>query len=406
MRGFKSIWFVSVVLCGIAGCGDEAGSADDDGGGAGAAGSQFAAGEGGAGGAGGGGAGGAGGGGAGGAGGGGAGGAGGGGAGGAGGGGAGGAGGEEVPPVLSDECGLDTGFPGDEYCILPPPPDKGFQIHIGPDDYDNIEAKYMLGAMKEATTDFPAVSSNDADRFFYRRQYRMRPGSHHMILTDGSGSGLDMGHRIATANHSGDYPASGDIAPENEGVGIAIGPKSNINVSLHSINVTDQPILREIWVNFWYRDAADVTEPAIQWFKTGSVTFAIAPGDDTILGPFSCNITQPGRLLWLYGHRHANNVRFSTWRVRGGQRDLIYEGLFWEEPIVLEYSSDVTNAVPDRDADKEGGWSGILDLMPGDRIEWECHIINTRSGTLRFTNNTFDGEMCIVDAEAVGSTCM
>ena len=35
----------------------------------------------------------------------------------------------------------------------------------------------------------------------------------------------------------------------------------------------------------------------------------------------------------------------------------------------------------------------------------ECHVINTRSGTLRFTNNTFDGEMCIVDAEAVGSAC-
>jgi hypothetical protein len=400
MRGFNSIWLVCAVLCGLAGCGEEAGPADGDG--AGAGGSLLpAGGAGGAGAVGGAGVGGAGGAGA-------VGGAGAGGDGGAGGsgaGGSGGTGGAVLPPVTSDECGLDTGYPGDEYCILPPPPDQGFQIHIGPDDYANIDPKYILDAEQEATNDFPAVSSNDTDRFFYRRQYRMRPGSHHMILTDGNEAGLGMAHRIATANHSGDYPATGAIAPENQGVGIPIGPHSDVNVSLHSINVTQEPILREIWVNFWYRDAADVTEPAIQWFKTGSVSFAIAPGEDTILGPFSCSISEPGRLLWLYGHRHANNVRFSTWRKRGGSRELIYEGLDWEEPIVLEYASDVTNAVPDKDIGKEGGWSGILDLMPGDVIEWECHVINTRSGTLRFTNNTFDGEMCILDAEAVGSNC-
>jgi hypothetical protein len=43
-----------------------------------------------------------------------------------------------------------------------------------------------------------------------------------------------------------------------------------------------------VWVNFWYRDAAQVKEPVEQMFQTGSVSFMIQPGQDTILGPFNC----------------------------------------------------------------------------------------------------------------------
>ena len=53
----------------------------------------------------------------------------------------------------------------------------------------------------------------------------------------------------------------------------------------------------------------------------------------------------------------------------------------------------------------EGGWNGILDLKAGDTIQWSCDVNNTQNSTLRFTNQTFLGEMCIIDAEAVGSTC-
>ena len=110
-------------------------------------------------------------------------------------------------------------------------------------------------------------------------------------------------------------------------------------------------------------------------------------------------------MLWFYGHRHANNKRFSAWRVRGTQRDLFYEGLHWEEPLLLEYTSTIENPVPDRNAGIEGGWSGILDVLPGDKLEWECHVVNNLDTPLRFTNNTYTGEMCIMDAELVGTNC-
>jgi len=319
----------------------------------------------------------------------------------------GGAGGETGEhPLRMDECGLDTEYDGDEYCILPPPAADGFQIHVGPSNYTNPEFQYLLPANSESTADFPVTSTNDHPIHFYFREFRMRNGAHHNIVTANDGGALGLGHRIGTTNRlAEDSPSGGIIAPENEGVGIPLAAFAPINVNLHSINTTDKTQLKEVWINFYYRDEADVTEPVNEMFATGSVTFAIQPHEDTMLGPFSCNVTGSGRMLWMYGHRHANNVRFSAWRMRGGMRDVIYEAKNWEEPLVLEYSTTVTNKTPNLDMNIEGGWNGILDLQAGDQIGWECHVINQTDGVLRFTNNTYTGEMCIVDAELVGANC-
>jgi hypothetical protein len=314
------------------------------------------------------------------------------------------------PTQAMDECDLDTGWAGDEYCIDPPPAADGFQLHIGPTDYENPDPQYVLEPGEEMTNNFTAVSGNEQEIFFLYRQFRMRPGSHHMIITAGgqAGSGTDAGfggRRIGTSNSSVDSPVGGIIAPENEGVGIPLAARASLNVSLHSINVSDEAIIREIWVNFWYRDPESVTETAQQLFATGDPSFVVQPGEDTILGPYTCDIQAEGRMLWFYGHRHANNRRFSAWRVRDGRRDLFYEGLHWEEPLLLEYTSLIQNPVPDRARGIEGGWSGILDVRPGDQLEWECHVVNELQTPLRFTNNTYTGEMCIMDAELVGTNC-
>jgi hypothetical protein len=315
----------------------------------------------------------------------------------------GGFGGTDSPPVTT--CDLNTGYPGDEFCILPPPPDQGFQVHIGPSDYDNPGPEFLLQPGDEMVTTFNVTSPNDQETFFYYRQYRMRPTAHHVILSASNGSTFGAGRRIGTANTSQDFPADGVIAPEDQGVGLPLAAHSPISVDFHAINVGEEPALREVWVNFWYRDPSEVTEVANEWFKTGSTTFAIQPYESTTLGPYTCTVQGDGRMLWLYGHRHANNVRFTVTRVRGTQRDVIYDAYDWEEPLLLEYSSRVQNPAPDYAQHIEGGWSGILDLRTGDQIEWQCDVVNTQNATLRFTNQTYLGEMCIVDAEAVGSTC-
>jgi hypothetical protein len=249
------------------------------------------------------------------------------------------------------------------------------------------------------------VSPNDQDIYFYYRQYRMRPTAHHVILSTSNGSTFGDGRRIGTANTSQDFPVDGVIAPEDRGVGLPLGPHSPITVDFHAINPGQEPALRELWVNFWYRDPSEVTEIANEWFKIGSMTFAIAPYTSTTLGPYTCTVQGDGRMLWLYGHRHANNVRFTVNRVRGTQRDVIYDAYYWDEPLLLEYNSRTQNPAPDYERGIEGGWSGPLDLRTGDVIEWQCDVVNQRNVTLRFANETYTGEMCIVDAEAVGSTC-
>jgi hypothetical protein len=307
--------------------------------------------------------------------------------------------------IALDECGLSTGFDGDDQCILPPPPDKGFQLHVGPSDYDNPDELYMLQPGEEKTDDIPGVSTNDSDVFFFYRQYRVRPSTHHIIITAANGSDVIAGRRIGTANLSEDYPTGGVIAPEDQGVGLPLAAHAQINSNFHTINTTDKPAIREAWINFWYRDASLVTQPATEWFETGDITFSIPPHTSQTLGPYTCSIDNDGRLLWMYGHRHANNTRFTATRIRGDQRDVIYDADKWDEPLMLEYSSLVANPTPNIPS-REGGWSGILDLSPGDKVEWKCEVTNDHDTALRFTNQTLLGEMCIVDAEAVGSNCL
>jgi hypothetical protein len=307
-------------------------------------------------------------------------------------------------PDAGGGCNLNTGYIGDDQCILPPPPDKGFQVHLGPADYKNPSAEYLLQPGQEVTNDLAAgTSPNKQQVFFFYRQFRMRPTAHHIIISAPNGS--DVGRRIGTANKSEDYPKGGIIAPEDKGIGIPLAPSTPISVSFHAINTTTKPQLREIWVNFWYRDPAEVTQPATEWFETGSVTFAIPPHTKTVLGPYTCTVSGNGRMLWTYGHRHANNTRFTMTRIRGTKRDVIYDANNWEHPLLLEFNSITTNRAPDIANNIEGGWNGILDLLTGDKIEWSCDVNNTTDGTLRFTNNTYTGEMCIIDAEAVTSTC-
>jgi len=306
--------------------------------------------------------------------------------------------------LAMDECGLKTKFAGDEYCILPPPPDKGFQLHMGPSNYDNPEPQYILSPGQEVTNDFPVTSANDKSVYFYYRQYRQRTGAHHNIITSGGGGDSGLGQRIATFNVlAEDYPKGGIIPDENKDVGIQLPAHTRINISLHSINTSEKAQLREVWVNFWYRDASEVKEPVSEVFSIAPMG-VIAPGAH-VTTKGSCSASGKGRMLWAYIHRHANTVRAQVWRQRAGKKDNVYLSYDWEEVLQLDYSSTVMNPPGDEATKMEGGWSGILDTQPGDQFVWECEVINTQKTSLAFTNNTYTGEMCILDAEMVGGGC-
>lgn len=304
--------------------------------------------------------------------------------------------------LAMDECGIDSGFPGDEFCINPPPADMGFQVHIAPSNYATPEGNYVINPGQEVDNHYPTVSANDKEIMYYWRQYRMRPGSHHLILSS-EGGFAGVGRRLGGSSiHAKDNPECGVIAPENMGVGMPLAAKTPLDANLHYFNFGGAPVLVETWVNFWYRDPAIVTEQTKEMFAMGGLAMAIQPGEHTTLGRYSAPILVPGRVLTMYGHYHANTVRFSAWRVRGGAAELILEDYNWEEPLALEYSSIVTNTPPDPIAKVPGGYNGILDLQAGDALAWECEVNNTTAGVLRFTNEAKTGEMCILVGDTIG----
>jgi len=297
--------------------------------------------------------------------------------------------------LAMDECGLKTQYPGDEYCINAPAPDKGFQFHVGPSNYENPESKYVLLAGEENVINMSGVSGNDKDIQYYYRQYRMRPGSHHVILTAG-------GQRIGgTQNLARDNPQYGIIPPENEGIGLPLSARVTINANMHFYNFTDKPMIRELWVNYWYKDPATVKETAKGVFSMTGVSAAVAHSH-VVVGA-SCPVTGTGRVLSFSGHRHLNNVRFSIWHKTGGQRDLVFEDYDSEHPGIVEFNSLTTNTAPNPMTKTMGGMSGILNVKQGDMFDFECEIINDTNTNFVGQNEAADDEMCILTGDTVGA---
>jgi hypothetical protein len=283
--------------------------------------------------------------------------------------------------------------------------DTGRRGHAFPDhDYDaELEHTGELeSAGRDATeldaTELDATAVGDAARDAAGCDATRRDAtrSHHPEVGD---ERVRLAHQVAwRSNLAKDNPEAGVIAPENKGVGM---PLAAIDNSLHYFNFTDKPIIKEAWVNFWYRDKSEVTTPTIEMFSI--LGMGIDPGQH-VLKHGSCDITEAGRLLTVYGHVHAHNKRFSVWRTRGGNKTLIHEAYDWTTPNVSEFSSTVMNPMLDPTHQKDGGYSGIMDLAAGDTLDFECDIVNDTQNTFIGQNEAMNDEMCIMIGDTVGTT--
>jgi hypothetical protein len=314
-----------------------------------------------------------------------------------------------------DPCGLKSGFPGDEYCILPPPPGKGIQIHFGPKSYtDPAEiAKYVLKAGEEfnsyGTTPIPV----DGERWYNYTQIRMRPGSHHLINTVVQGENIPEGFAPqgqtcegttvagfpGTQNLVRNMPPRGQHAPENVGLGSMLPPNSHLCVNHHAYNYSHQDQLREVWINVWFVDASEVTQRSSGVMIVAGPWAGILPYTQTTLTAETA-ITGEGRIVSLFGHRHAWTERFAVWK----NDQLIYDSWDWEESAVFNYDSITTNPAPNPDAKTDGAVSGMMEVVPGDTIKIQCDIDNQSDKTLYFRNALYEGEMCILFGSAVGTS--
>jgi hypothetical protein len=312
-----------------------------------------------------------------------------------------------------DPCGLNSGYPGDEYCVLPPPEGQGIQIHFGPKSYtDPAEiAKYALQPGEEFNAYGIAHVPTTEDHFYNYVQIRMRPGSHHLINTVVEGTALPEGFGPAgmgcggttlsgfpgTQNLVREMPPGGKQAPENVGLGSMLRGNTSLCLNHHAYNYNAKVQIREVWINVWFVPESEVTQRTSPVTITAGPFQPIQPHSQKVLTA-SATISGTGRIISLFGHRHAWTDRFAVWH----NEDLIYDSWDWEESAVFDYDSITTNPAPDPAAKADGAISGILNVVPDDTIKIECDINNTSDNTLTFRNELYTGEMCILFGSAVG----
>ena len=332
----------------------------------------------------------------------------------------------------------DSGFPGDEYCILPPPPDKGVQIGVHPQGkewfeqvsqgdlsgYGSPTDEFLMDSGEEEEMNYITGATNPEAGRYYRSYVRMRSGSHHMIVYSGNattqevwgqgGPQLGGNNRVPGAQRPDqNTPVTLDKPAEDAGLYSEFPASPSVTYNMHHFNSTDTVILKENWTNLWWElEDATTRLEAISAIDLG---IAVSPGQTVDLhNVFS--ITQETRVVDLFGHRHAWTTNFSAWvESSDGSTQVVYQSFDWFDQPTFRYDSIAHNPVPDADLRLDGAHSGQLVLQAGDELHFNCHIAFTDEraaaagapspsevGLLRFANEAFTGEMCILFGTTAG----
>lgn len=338
-----------------------------------------------------------------------------------------------------------TQFPGDNYCILPPPPDKGIQVGHHPQGegaawYEAVSQGDMSGY--ETPPDGWTLESggeeernilikhNNMGGKYYRVNSRMRGGSHHMIVSTvesgatfvwgpASPDGLFTGTGIPGAQRPDDNLPQSRFAPE-EDVGLfrEVAANATVQYNMHHFNSTDRTILKEAWQNLWWAQAPTTRINQINGLDVLQAVGTFAQPGQIVDMHYSIAALDDLRVLGLFGHRHAWTTNFSAWVESSGQEPtILYQSFDWYDEPTFNYSSEIENPMPVAATRTDGGHTGFVNLKQGDTLHFNCHIEYTderaqeagspvtpmQNGPLRFANQAYNAEMCILFGEAVGN---
>ena len=338
-----------------------------------------------------------------------------------------------------------TVYPGDNYCILPPDPTKGTQIGLHPQGEGDAWIQAMMKQdMSGYTVDhgpgWTLPSGGEEERNimvkhtnmagnYYRIYNRMRGGSHHMIVSSvessgatftwgpGGADGLFNGKTIPGAERPDDNTPQAVTMPE-EDVGLYRELPANVIVqyNMHHFNSTDKTILKEAWQNVWWTDNAKTPVNYIQGLSLLQAVGTFANPGEIVDMHYSTTPAGPIRILGLFGHRHAWTTNFSAWVERGGKTELLYQSFDWFDEPTYQYNSQVKNPLVKTEARSDGAVSGVVNVAAGETLHFNCHIEYTdaraqevnspvtpeQNGALRFANQAFTAEMCILFGASVG----
>jgi hypothetical protein len=326
-----------------------------------------------------------------------------------------------------------TMYPGDDFCILPPPPDKGVQFGVHPQGkkwfeqvskgdmsgYNNVSDEWTMKDGEEEQRNYQTSIDNPMAANYYRAYARMRPGSHHMIVasemsgtaeTWAPGGPSFLALQLPGAQRPDENtPKSLEKPAEDKGLFNKLPANAPAVFNMHHFNASGKTILKETWTNLWWETDATIELKPIFGLEFGQTSgLAVQPGQTVDLH-YSWNVSQPFRWVTAFGHRHAWTTNFSAWIENpDGKLDVVYRSLDWFDEPTYRYDS-VTMNPPGTAPDADGATSGMLMLKAGQKIHFNCHITYTderaksegapmpaENGTLRFANEAFTAEMCIL----------
>jgi hypothetical protein len=284
-------------------------------------------------------------------------------------------------------CALDTPFPGDDACIPPPKQGEGIQIHFGPSRYDDpAELEPWLLNPGDEVVDCKTYQMPEGGFPFAEWELSARPGQHHSVhVLNKSEDRYDIcfsSNRPSTVPDllvsSSPRPRRVAVAPENAAIARNIPDHAPAIAWVHSFNFTDGPLLSELWLNLYVpRETPVVYDVPFHLGQDGEIVSDPNAGD---VARFSCPIaaTEDGRLLSLTALTLPSTRSFEA-RLRredGDALELLRAGGVtaedFEGPTTLRYDSVTVNPMPS--PMQAGGFSGQVELLPGDVLEWECRI--------------------------------
>jgi hypothetical protein len=339
-----------------------------------------------------------------------------------------------------------TMYPGDAFCVLPPPPDKGTQLGHHPQGEGNAWFEAMMkqdlsGYINEPPAGWTLPPGGEEERNilvrhtnmagkYYRIYNRMRGGSHHMIVSSvdsatatftwgaGGADGLFNGRTIPGAQRPDDNtPQVPTIPEEDDGLYRELPQNVVVQYNMHHFNSMDKPILKEAWQNVWWTDNAKTAVSFIQGLPLLQAVGTFANPGEIVDFHYASTAPAPFRVLGLFGHRHAWTPSFTAWVERPGKpEEIVYQSFDWFDEPTFQYNSQVKNPPVSTAARQDGATSGIVSLEAGDKLHFNCHIeytdererevsspvTPTQNGPLRFANQAYNAEMCILFGASVG----
>src|SRR5688572_20372751 len=241
-------------------------------------------------------------------------------------------------PCVDDKgavlCLANSGYDGDDLAMCNPDPSRGMLLHYGPENYDDRAevSKYTLAAGGEEENCIIAHTPNTERVYTKAYNGRMRPNSHHLIVTvlgqdqpDSNGPvPCAIGSQVGTRWLLGSQDPQIDVSVAGAGpdpepgepdyhLGQIVEPNTPIRFDMHYINSTSQEILKEGWVFLEYAepDEVDTMVDMITFFQ-GEIS--VPPRGSSETKRAACTAPTRRNVGLITGHFHQNGTRFSVWK--------------------------------------------------------------------------------------------